>query len=386
MCELGLHFFLRMLTISELAAIEMTTVYCDECGNTGPALLDSEQPVFVLVSNNFTDEESLALLGCVRSPQRTEPKFTRLRGSGRGIASLSSFLTQPVLTSERIVASVAHKEYMAVCKIVDVLIEPIAHRDGIDYYERGLNIATANVMFYATRALCGDTLFRSMLTAFVVMVRIPSRATIDAFYTAAWDIYNGSSESVRGEMAPILASQPYIHEILRENGPRSIDPAVTNFVLHCQEWGRRLQGNFDVVHDHSKPMYAERELLHGLVGTDVEARTLIGYDRRRFEFPLRAQSLTFADSRVTPQLQVSDLVAGAIAAEGIGKIKETETDLTEMLKTVNLERFLIGAQWPSLEVTPQQLGTEEVGGINATDFMAAHLEKAGLVNDDQRSS
>jgi hypothetical protein len=75
----------------------MTTIYCDEAGNSGANLLDPEQPCFVLASNDFSREEAESLLDHVRSAQGAEPKFTSLKKSGAGIAKLIRFLADPRL-------------------------------------------------------------------------------------------------------------------------------------------------------------------------------------------------------------------------------------------------------------------------------------------------
>lgn len=48
----------------------MSIIYCDEAGNTGANLLDPEQPVFVLASNDFSAEEAGNLLLHVLVEQR----------------------------------------------------------------------------------------------------------------------------------------------------------------------------------------------------------------------------------------------------------------------------------------------------------------------------
>jgi hypothetical protein len=56
----------------------VTTIYCDEAGNTGANLLDPDQPFFLLASNDFSSSEADALLEHVRSGQGGEPKFSVL--------------------------------------------------------------------------------------------------------------------------------------------------------------------------------------------------------------------------------------------------------------------------------------------------------------------
>jgi len=350
------------------------TIFCDESGNTGPALLDAAQPVFVLASNNFTAAEAGTLLDIVRSNQAAEAKFSNLKGSPQGARRIAEFFHHALMQPERVMCSVTHKEYMVVSKIVDVIEETLAHRDGLDLYERGANIALANLHFFATRRISNPKFFSAMLTSFVDMVRHPRRDTIERFYYWARRVYESMPEKHRIVLGPILASGPMIREILANNEPRSIDPAVSNAILHCSLWGDRFREEFDVVHDRSKPVYAERAGIEKFMDRTVEPK-VIGYDRRKFSFPLRARSLTFADSHQVPQLQVSDLVAGALAAHAVNKISGKDAELAKTLEDAGIMRFIANILWPSPEVDPKKLGTEEVGGINPVEYIAEHMEQ-----------
>ena len=108
----------------------------DEAGNSGGNLLDPEQPTFVLASVHLSDEETNALL----PPRAGEYKFATLKRSAPGREAILDFLNSPILTEDRYLVSGFHKKFMAVTKMVDMLVEPLTHRDGINLYERGANI------------------------------------------------------------------------------------------------------------------------------------------------------------------------------------------------------------------------------------------------------
>ena len=116
----------------------------DEAGNSGGNLLDHDQPAFVLVSVHLSDEETDALL----PPRAVEYKFATLKKSAPGRQAVLDFLNSPILTEDRYLISGFHKRVMAVTKMVDMLVEPLTHRDGINLYERGANIGLSNLWFY----------------------------------------------------------------------------------------------------------------------------------------------------------------------------------------------------------------------------------------------
>ncbi len=47
----------------------MSSIYCDEAGNSGENLVDIEQPFFVLASNDYSESEANSLL---RHPHQEE--------------------------------------------------------------------------------------------------------------------------------------------------------------------------------------------------------------------------------------------------------------------------------------------------------------------------
>jgi hypothetical protein len=215
-----------------------------------------------------------------------------------------------------------------------------------------------------------------MLQSFVKMIRERTTESIERFYYWVRRVYDTCREDHRASIAPLILSQRFILEILEANPPRSIDPAVHSFVVQCGIWGdQRLNGEFNVIHDRSKPLYAERDTLALFMNPTISPVT-IGYDRRKFTFPLRVRRLDFGDSHEFPQLQVADLIAGSVMAWAANHASGLYPELAIHLEAAGIKRLVSEALWPSTAVTPEQLGTEEVGGINAVDYLANHF--AGL--------
>ena len=95
----------------------------------------------------------------------------------------------------------------------------------------------------------------------------------------------------------------------------------------------------------------------------------VGYDRRKFEFPLKATGITFADSRDHPALQLADVIAGATSHLASSLARGERDDFAGALDAAGVRRFAFNAIWPSPDGTPEALGTEEVGGTNAVEHM-----------------
>ena len=132
-----------------------------------------------------------------------------------------------------------HKQYMVVTKIVDVLVEELARKDGIDLYKKGVNIALSNMLFYCTPVYCGKDRTLKMYQSFVDMVKKQDAASINNFYFAAWQVYSASiDEEHQSTLEPILATEPMIKNILQGLNSNSLDPAIPCFFHLCAVWGK----------------------------------------------------------------------------------------------------------------------------------------------------
>lgn len=354
----------------------MLEIAFDESGNTGADLLNKQQPVFVLASADYTREEARDIIVCAYTHQSREAKFSSLKKSNAGVRRITEVITSLCSEKERFKTTIVHKKFMILAKIVDIIVETLAHRDGIDLYERGANIAISNMHYHCMPAFCGRQRVDDFFRAFVEMIRRRSKAEIDEFYYKAWQLHAASIDrQYSNSFGPILASEQMILDILDSNGPNSIDPAIPAFFEHCASWGDRIGGYFDVLHDDSKPIFQEKELLEHFMSKDIP-HAIIGYDRRKYGFPLKANGVHFADSKADERLQVVDILAGSLAywATGIAK-DERESRLWKELEGMNIQQFMGNVLWPSTNVSPEDLGTDGIGGINAVDYITDHLKK-----------
>lgn len=346
----------------------MSTIYCDEAGNSGESLLlDKEQPYFVLASNDYSHAEALELLELVRSSQGGEPKFKTLRKSADGINRLIRLLTDPRINQTRIFVDMYHKRYMVFTKMVDLALETQMHEDGIDLYEKGGNIAMANMLHACMPVFCGEQATEIFLSAFVELVRHKTAEHIQKFLGAGDAIYKACSNA---DFAGILV--PIIHEKLFSKwfdhvGPLTLDPAIPALFQHINAWGNRKTDRFRVIHDQSKPVLASKEIFESMMAIEKETSTMIGYDRRKFQFPLRALSLEQGDSSQHPQIQLADICAGAINYFLKSQTGQTSDELAAVIKKFGFEAWNVNGIWPSTAVTPADLGTDSGDGVNPID-------------------
>jgi hypothetical protein len=353
----------------------MPEVAFDEAGNTGADLVNSEQPVFSLASVTLSYAEAERLLSNIRTSQTGEIKFSRLKRSASGLRRVKEVLADPILTSENVVFSMYHKRFMIAAKIVDLLIEPMAHRSNMDLHKGGLSFSYSNMLYYALPAYLGPPKVDDLFAAFVSMFRLRTVESVSKFYDIVRGLFHGLEAEIAPLIAPVLLSEQIIGEILADNGSLSLDPAIPAFFQQCAVWGERFRGPFKLVHDESKPIFQDRETLESFMAPEEEGQK-IGYDSRVFVFPIRAEGIRFARSQDDPRLQIADLVASASVSWAMGHgASGTQSSLAQELESSGISRFLIGGVWPSREIFPADLDVVTDDGVNPVSHMVEFLRK-----------
>ncbi|HHQ4650996.1 TPA: DUF3800 domain-containing protein [Aeromonas hydrophila] len=354
------------------------TIYFDESGNTGSNLLDPDQPVFTLASCMFSKEESEHLLKLIDTNSPHEAHFKSLRRRKSGQDGIVRLMGSKLLDVKNVKISIFQKEFMITTKIIDILIEHMMHLMGKDLYLNGKNIALSNVLYHCLPTFCDKELVQSMYKSFVNMIREQDQENIDNFYA--------NVEKMKGSLSDVKFA-PYIDLILRTKGciddaligidKFSLDPSIPALFSHCAQWGDIYSNGFHIIHDDSHSIEKQR-LLFAQFMDWTQNEVELGYDRRKFNLPLKGKSLKFASSEDYSQIQVSDIIASSFSywAAGINR-GESDDYLFLELNKLNLDRFIGHNKiWPTMDVTPEDLGTVHDGGLNAADHGAFFLHRA----------
>ena len=341
----------------------------DEAGNTGSDLLNPSQPVFVLASVCFSDAQAESLLKLARG-QGPEPHFANLIRRKSGRERVLEIINSPLVSPETVKITACHKKFQALAQIVDLLIEPMLQEMDIDLYDQGGNIAMSNMLYYVLPTCCGLNTVDDWLHYFVRMMRARTPINIEYFYRQTDKVLRASKfPGVSDILSIVRQSRIIVQEILAATDEVFLDPAVPCFVQHCDQWGKQLGCLFDLVHDASKPLAREREALEHLMARD-EPEATVGYDRRKVTYPLKATGLQLRNSSQCSQIQIADVFAGACACWLGGKLgRPIDASFMSALDESKVGELLFNGIWPSTEVSPEALGTEEFGGINPNDFV-----------------
>ncbi|WP_159045983.1 DUF3800 domain-containing protein [Streptomyces sp. WM6372] len=274
-------------------------------------------------------------------PTQGEPKYGSLARSSRERKALMRAFEQ--VPEGSVCSSLVHKPFMVMTKLVDVLVEPLAHADGFNLYENRQALALAELL-YLCRPVLGDAAaYRQLQQAFVDWVR-QRVSTDDLFATIA--AYKTSIPVQHSDFAEQIELLEYCRGVADETaadlaagGQRDLlDPAVTSIYCLCVSFRESL-GPFRLVHDASKVIDRHAVTLR-------EAYLLP--DPARPGRPIRpaATQIDFADSKAHPQLQLADWAAGAVrqwaAHMAVGGGDRFAQDLERVVRP-----WVVEAIWPS---------------------------------------
>ena len=267
--------------------------------------------------------------------------------------------------------TVAHKRYVLVTKIVDILIESMAHKDGIDLYKKGANIAYSNMLFYIIRTLVSEDFFNDMIFNFQEMIRTRTVESYDSFFKPLFD--NQFPEEVDELLSLLQAFHiRFGYPFLQTLPADVLDIALTEALTLMNEWKINIpeSENIILIHDQSSNMAKEKEFWDKLVSPNAPPKT-VGYDRRKMSYPIRIEETEFANSRDYAGLQIADILAGAITRYFKWIINgKDENDVYGKKLVSNMpEAFGAHMIWPSPHVTPDELGTNGNDADDPIDYV-----------------
>ncbi|MFE8151954.1 DUF3800 domain-containing protein [Brenneria goodwinii] len=352
-------------------------IFFDESGNTGGNLLDSAQPFFTLSSSSINKQDALKALELTGSKSPTEAHFKTLRRRKSGQDGIIRLLESKYVNEENVKIFLIDKKYMLTTKIVDILIETWCFNRGEDLYKNGQNLALSNVYYFCLPAFCGEEKADEMYQKFMNMIRSQSPESIYEFYASVDELKACSSHKrFIDTINRISVTKNEIDGILEGVEKNTLDPSIPSLFKHCVEWGKLYPNGFYIKHDDSKAITEQQDIFNKFM--DISKITEVyGYDRRTFELPIKARSLTFHSSQEYPQLQIVDIVASA-AAYYVNCIKRNELEdyLFKELQRIKIDNYFKDmVVWPTTYVTPQELGTVYSGGLNPADGVAEYLSQ-----------
>ncbi|MEI3652429.1 MAG: DUF3800 domain-containing protein [Dolichospermum lemmermannii FEM_B0920] len=351
----------------------MPTIFLDECGYTGSNLLDLEQPIFSLASLNCSEETCKEIKQRFFSKvQAEELKYTKLSKLSSQQKMLLNFFHELAKNPELVKFSIAHKQYVLVTKMVDIIVEPAAYKDGIDLYDKGGTIGLSNLLYYVLPTIGGIDFFERLLKRFQDMMKYRTPKSYQDFFELI--IQANYPESLNGVMAFFIAG--YINvgtEIL--NDPDNLNITVTCTLSLMSDWRKNISEEITLFHDSSSEMAKNRDIWDALVNPNLLPIEL-GYDCRKFSLPIGVKETCPKNSKDWAGLQLADLLAGGVTQyfKWLNEGQNPENQFCRKLAETQLfDVSRIPRIWPEKKFTLQELGTIGDNAVSPIDHFAQIL-------------
>jgi hypothetical protein len=271
----------------------------------------------------------------------------------------------------------SHKKFVLVTKLLDVIVENILYADGIDFYNRGLNIAYSNLFYYLVPARLGEAYFTNILNKFQRMCRLRTRNACDDFFRFIFQLR--FPQDIEDIFLPFKeAYRRFQYGILEFTKNHSLEISTSCAFVLAAHWSEFKPEGFKVIHDYSNNMKRIIAAWQKVTSADVP-RTTVGQDRRKMTFPIAVLETRIESSREWAGLQIADIFAGALTrylrwivrGEDSGDIYAKE--LSEVINVFAGHRI-----WPEPKFTPEELGTLGSKAVDAVEFISSLLEGQSL--------
>jgi hypothetical protein len=128
---------------------------------------------------------------------------------------------------------------------------------------------------------------------------------------------------------------------------------------------------------------AKQKQLWDILVSPTTPPAIVGHDSRTMRFPLGVTRTDFVDGRTNPALQIADIIAGSCATLAGSRLTGAESEYITKLRALFTRTGFLGYTFlPSLDITPERLGTEGDGGEDPLEYMAQLISNAGVVPHD----
>ncbi|MCW2768438.1 MAG: hypothetical protein JWO11_4397 [Nocardioides sp.] len=308
-----------------MVSSEVLQVACDESGAEGENVAMSHHRVLSHGSVDLTIGEAGAVMAELR--ERTGSRARELKSDA--IVSRPHVVewllsdAGPLLGRAEIV--LVDKQYFLVAKVVDLLIEELAHSRGENLYAGDKARRMAWALFREGKRDLGEELWTEMLQVFNSLMRMKQRkgtkATVDEFFDVVERAHRRSRRrAVSDLLAKVAATRTHADEFQRfiiEN-PQvspSLDPLVAAITVTARSWAGRSRRAFELLHDEQ-----------AMLTPSCVEETVSTLRRPPREFlllapPVQIRDIVLADSRTDERIQVADVVAGVGRWAGLASLE-----------------------------------------------------------------
>jgi len=310
---------------SLLSEPELLTIACDESASEGENLMGSKHPVFVHASVNITTDAASEFMATLRAATKTQARElkSKIALAPRNRAALLEVLGS--LDNQGNILLV-DKSYFVAAKMIDLLVDELAHEYGVEVGLSGLGRQLADYLHQRGATAIGVTRWHTLLNSYNSVIRSYYRAdaappTVEVFFEALEDALRNCCDV---HVAQILGDIWRAREFTREyegaspSVLRELDPMAPSITAASMTWQMRIgEVPFEFLADNYSGL--SEEVCKAIVEAARAPLSVGGVELPRAD--LRAVRLV--DSKFDVRVQVADILAGVgrevalLAANGV---------------------------------------------------------------------
>lgn len=310
----------------------------DESGYTGFDLLNAEQPFQGATAVAIGDDDAARLIKeHFPNLQASELKYSSLTRRASNHPRILA-LQQDVLAGYKCVTYVCDKRFLLLLMFLDYAVEPFYFERGLNFYEDGQNYSLASLLYVAGPTLLGRASFVALQAAFQRAVKEKSADSLANLVDAARSTNWRQLPEALGPLAQYAAP-----ECLRAIATPGVTTDAAFVVLQSliSRMEEMAAGAYSVEHDRSKNLLAYHDLLQRYINhrEEIEFRQS---EIARLKFPLKLKVVTQVDSKVSPAVQIADVLIGATieAARVLTGHREPGVDANAILAAYGHDQFI----------------------------------------------
>lgn len=352
------------------------SIYFDESGYTGPALLDGDQPYFGVASSLIEDEDAEGILRRAFPKYRGEEfKFTNLWTKPRSRAALPALVSELTPRRDDFFLFIIDKRFCVLTKLIDFLVEPVAHAAGRDFYRDSHASKYANYVHWGFTAVDNEALYESTVRAYYRFVRAPDEPKLAALQQLLVIMANSAPEEMRFFYEVAAEGALRFHEFWNiETFADTFEIQLTSVLNSVGYWRNKLPDNFEMFHDASNNFFAQKELWDAITADHVPAQLHPQAFGPAIEFPLRVRGTHAVDSKRSFAVQLCDAIAGLATRCVRPASSPEEAKFYQSLLDGGLGEWSLGGVNPGTEFPDG--GPPELDGPDAVDQLLA-IVKSG---------
>lgn len=251
---------------------------------------------------------------------------------------------------------------------MDYAVEPFYYERGFDFYEDGQNYSLASLFYRAGPSLFGKAQFDALMAAFQ---RAINKKSLEALNDLVSTVRQMKWQELPEALGPLAYASPECLEAI-STPELTTDAACVVLLSLISRMEAMADGAYRVEHDESKNLLNYHRLLRQFIEHDNQ----IEFKETQItslKFPLKLSEVTQTDSKLSPAVQVADVLIGAAveASKSLAGGSKSTVE-TESLMDLYSDDQIIHL-FPSLDFKEQKEFRRGTQAGELIDYFAKHF-------------